>query len=246
MPVANLTVRVQGPDAAVARWGLVNARLLPFHGQATAIVSIADVSEHKHTETQLRVLAERDALTGVLMRRPFIELAGGELARCERDGRSLCLAMLDLDDFKAVNDRYGHEAGDAVLRAVAASVRASVRTDDLVARFGGDEFLILLRDSGRDQGSLVMERTRADLGLFRDADPSGPLHVDRQRRSRRVARRREPRVPDGARRRGALPLRSSAAATGSCARNRPGSRRPPCHGRSQCRGRGLQGPENMP
>jgi diguanylate cyclase (GGDEF)-like protein len=84
-----------------------------------------------------------------------------ELARSARSGRSLCVALLDLDHFKAYNDRHGHQAGDRLLKAVAAAWQGRLRKTDLLARYGGEEFAVLLPDCGLDSAMEIAERLRA-------------------------------------------------------------------------------------
>jgi diguanylate cyclase (GGDEF)-like protein len=116
-------------------------------------------------------LAHRDAVTGLHNRRFFDATIGREVARAERYGRKLALVLVDLDDFKRLNDRLGHVAGDAVLAAVAARLASSVRKADLACRFGGEEFAIVLPEAGEADAALVCERVqhavasaRADAG----------------------------------------------------------------------------------
>lgn len=94
-----------------------------------------------------RGLARTDELTGIENRRAFYELAGRELRRAARYGNAFTVAYFDIDDFKLVNDRYGHAAGDAVLRLAADTARKTIRESDAVARIGGDEFAILLHET---------------------------------------------------------------------------------------------------
>ena len=96
---------------------------------------------------EARQLADLDALTGLHNRRYFHETLGREVARAHRYGRRLALVVFDLDDFKAINDRIGHLAGDAVLAEVAERVRSVVRSADIACRVGGDEFGIILPES---------------------------------------------------------------------------------------------------
>jgi len=98
----------------------------------------------------LREQAVRDALTGLPNRRLFDETLPRELARCQRAGEPLTLAVVDVDHFKRFNDSYGHEAGDRVLCAVAQALLASIRASDLAARYGGDEFMCLLPGMSSD------------------------------------------------------------------------------------------------
>ena len=103
----------------------------------------------------------RDALTGVANHGSFQETLRHEVARHERSAESLVLLMVDLDDFKTVNDRFGHPVGDVVLRGVVARLLESVREMDVVARYGGEEFAVILPQTDAAQGTRVAERLRA-------------------------------------------------------------------------------------
>ncbi len=105
-------------------------------------------------------IARRDELTGLFNRRAFIEAAQQEIARNRRDGQPLALAIGDIDHFKQLNDSYGHSVGDEVLTAVAQRLRDAVRGDDLVCRWGGEEFLFLLHGACTDRGASILERIR--------------------------------------------------------------------------------------
>ncbi len=96
--------------------------------------------------TKLKQLADEDTLTGLALRRVLSDALSRELARSRRHGHPLCLALLDIDRFKDVNDRLGHLVGDAVLLQVASSISALVRREQLLARMGGDELALLLPD----------------------------------------------------------------------------------------------------
>ena len=121
---------------------------------------------------EARQLADLDALTGLHNRRYFHETLGREVARAHRYGRRLALVVFDLDDFKAINDRIGHLAGDAVLAEVAERVRSVVRSADIACRVGGDEFGIILPEStladaeqlSRRMQQAVASRPIADVG----------------------------------------------------------------------------------
>lgn len=113
-------------------------------------------------------LSTVDALTGLYNRSYFFTALEREIARGDRSGRAFCLVMLDLDDLKAVNDRFGHIAGDQVLRGVADIVRGGVRKIDTAARYGGDEFVALLPETDPTGGWVVAEKIRltvAEQGL---------------------------------------------------------------------------------
>ena len=126
-------------------------------------------AERKIVELEAR--ADIDPLLDILNRRGFERELARSLAYVRRYGTAAALVMIDLDGFKAVNDRHGHAAGDALLRAVAAALRAHVRASDVVARLGGDEFGVLLWniDEGRAAAKVleledIIARARADHG----------------------------------------------------------------------------------
>ncbi|MCE5262320.1 MAG: sensor domain-containing diguanylate cyclase [Deltaproteobacteria bacterium] len=110
-----------------------------------AIVGVSrDVTKRRLLEQELRNLAITDPLTGAYNRRHFLEELQQEMDRSDRYSHPFALIMFDIDHFKEVNDRFGHEAGDRVLRELAEMVRKRVRSTDLLARWGGEEFMILL------------------------------------------------------------------------------------------------------
>jgi two-component system cell cycle response regulator len=118
---------------------------------------------------ELEQLARTDVLTGLANRRHADDVLRQTIAAARRHGRALCAVLVDIDRFKAVNDVHGHAAGDAVLRAVAARLADGLREEDLAARWGGEEFLLLLPDAG--DATIVCERLRAAI-----ADT--PIRVD--------------------------------------------------------------------
>lgn len=111
--------------------------------------------------------ATRDALTGLLNRRMFDQAVEGEIAFARRHGTSLALLILDVDRFKNVNDLFGHAAGDALLREIGTQFRDGLRAEDLVARVGGEEFALVLRDVDRDGAEILAYRARALLQAAR-------------------------------------------------------------------------------
>jgi diguanylate cyclase (GGDEF)-like protein len=110
---------------------------------------------------RLRRLAETDPLTGLLNRRAFLDAAARQIAYAQRYRRPLAVVVADIDHFKAVNDRFGHAAGDCVIREVAARLKSAARDTDLVARFGGEEFVVLLMESDIAACVAYAERARA-------------------------------------------------------------------------------------
>jgi diguanylate cyclase (GGDEF)-like protein len=116
----------------------------------------------------LRSQVDRDPLTGVLNHRAFYERLEHELARAERAGSHVAVIVVDLDDFKALNDTRGHVAGDTALRRVAAAIRSTCRAVDIPGRLGGDEFAVILPDVETDLDALaarLLEAIGAHAGL---------------------------------------------------------------------------------
>jgi diguanylate cyclase (GGDEF)-like protein len=125
---------------------------------------------------EARQLADLDALTSLHNRRYFHETLGREVARAHRYDRRLALILLDLDDFKVVNDRIGHLAGDAVLAEVAERVREVVRSADIACRVGGDEFAVILPESTLEDADQLYARLRGAIAA-RPAAEAGSLSV---------------------------------------------------------------------
>lgn len=136
-----------------------------------------DITERKRLEEQLRQQATTDDLTGVANRRRFLELAQTETSRALRYRHPLALALIDIDHFKKINDTYGHAAGDQALLALAEICRTNIRAIDVFARFGGDEFAVLLPETSREEAAEVMQR----VGLAVAARPAdldcGPVAI---------------------------------------------------------------------
>jgi diguanylate cyclase (GGDEF)-like protein/PAS domain S-box-containing protein len=126
---------------------------------------IRDISDKRDVSENLRKATYCDHLTGLANRRAFFEAANLELMRRHRAPRPVSLIMLDADHFKAINDQYGHPAGDAVLRQLAASMKSVCRQVDVLARVGGEEFAAILPSVGLEDAMAVAERLRAHVQL---------------------------------------------------------------------------------
>ncbi len=176
-----LRLRTGGTAAAVAiarvgRRFTTEERELVEYLAAQAATSIENVALHERAEEQ----AVTDALTGLANRRHFEERLVEEVERSRRSREPAGLLMLDIDNFKQVNDVHGHVAGDAVLREVAAVLGETAREIDLAARYGGEEFALILPGAGLEGAGQVGERVRAAIEareILVDGAAGDPLHV---------------------------------------------------------------------
>ncbi|MEY2632718.1 MAG: hypothetical protein RIR00_1372 [Pseudomonadota bacterium] len=150
--------RVHNRDGS-QRWVATACRV----DQNELLVVLSDISQRVALEEKLRQMAYFDVLTGALSRHRFLDLAGHEVQRVQRSKQYFSLLMIDLDHFKAVNDKYGHAAGDTVLRVFAERCKSILREVDLFSRFGGEEFVALLPMTNLQGGLLVAERLRREI-----------------------------------------------------------------------------------
>jgi diguanylate cyclase (GGDEF)-like protein len=135
-------------------------------GGAVGVVSaIRDLSDRKATELRLTKAASTDPLTGLLNRRAFTEALEAEWQRVRERGGACSVAMIDIDHFKSINDRFGHAVGDTVIRTVAEIAKTSLRDADVIGRLGGEEFGIVLRDTELEVAAAVAERIRGAIAL---------------------------------------------------------------------------------
>jgi diguanylate cyclase (GGDEF)-like protein/PAS domain S-box-containing protein len=146
-------------------WGNSVITALPDEGGEVCgfVVVSRDITERKRTDDDMKLLATVDPLTGAYNRRQGDALLAAEFARRARNGRDFAVLMLDIDHFKAVNDRFGHEAGDAVLCALVRDGQKALRAVDILVRWGGEEFLLVLPDTDADAAMVAAERMRAAL-----------------------------------------------------------------------------------
>jgi len=187
-----------GRESSLPRVGLV----VPLRGEEHAMGSLAAISRSSEPEfpeetvgalegiarragpalwtarlfAEARQLADLDSLTGLYNRRCFHAFLEREVARARRYERRLAVVVIDLDDFKRINDRIGHLAGDTVLADVAERIRSAVRTTDIPARVGGDEFAVILPESSRADGERLASRIMRAVAAAPTAN-AGILHV---------------------------------------------------------------------
>lgn len=137
-------------------------QISPIHNERNKplgqVLVFVDITDRKEAEMELARMARTDVLTGVINRRHFFELAEPHFDRAQRYKQSLAILLLDLDDFKQVNDRYGHLAGDLILQMVARECQQNLRSSDIFARYGGEEFICLLPEQARKGALNTAER----------------------------------------------------------------------------------------
>jgi diguanylate cyclase (GGDEF)-like protein/PAS domain S-box-containing protein len=144
---------------------IISSRMVEVEGAAHVISSAVDITDRKLVELHLSQLAMSDPLTGLANRSHFMSAADRAARQAGETGGKIAVLLLDVDDFKQVNDSAGHDAGDALLRAVAARLQASVRPGDLVARLGGDEFAVMLTGLHSEADlQAILNRIIAKLG----------------------------------------------------------------------------------
>ena len=150
--IEHYETRVLHKDGTLIDVSLTRSPLRGPDGELVGISTIArDITERKRFEAQLKQLANNDPLTGLANRYRFEEELVAELANERRYGHGGAVLILDLDNFKYVNDGFGHGAGDEVLRRLAGLLRSRIRASDVLARLGGDEFAVLAREADEDQ-----------------------------------------------------------------------------------------------
>jgi diguanylate cyclase (GGDEF)-like protein len=170
--------RVVGRDGQVAWISAQGKVLTDSAGRALRMIGVSqDITERKRREDEARFLAYHDTLTGLPNRRLLDDRLRQALHLAQRRDARLAVMLVDLDDFKQINDAHGHRAGDAVLREVAARLAACVRKADTLARQGGDEFVVLIPDLAQTtDGQVVAEKVLRALAAPLQAD-GAPLRL---------------------------------------------------------------------
>ena len=141
--------------------GYTLAILIPaIIASSASYINLSIYFELEHSRQDIHTLAITDDLTQIFNRRHFFELARRELERSRRNGHHLAIVLFDIDDFKAVNDSHGHMAGDLVLQETCQACKDIIRPYDVLARFGGEEFIFLLPDTDENRATAVAERLR--------------------------------------------------------------------------------------
>jgi diguanylate cyclase (GGDEF)-like protein len=141
------------------------------------LLGVRNFQRLRQSRDQMERMASTDALTGLLLRRSFLERFQAEVGRAQRENSPLSIAILDLDHFKRVNDTYGHPVGDLVLKVFAQTLRDQLRGSDIAGRWGGEEFVVLLPDTPVDAAVGVLERVRLAIAEKTFPAPADNLRV---------------------------------------------------------------------
>lgn len=158
--VDGFEVQMRSPKSGQTLWLNLSARVVELDGELALYLNLHNVTEQKNTEEKLFQEASTDTLTGLYNRRQFEALFNQAIAAAVRYNTPYCVMMSDIDHFKNVNDTYGHEAGDVVLKTVADLMKKTFRTSDIVARFGGEEFIAFFTNTDIDGAQVAAEHFR--------------------------------------------------------------------------------------
>ncbi|HET6260699.1 MAG TPA: diguanylate cyclase [Chloroflexia bacterium] len=141
----------------------ISAAVVSYQGRRAILSSNRDITEFKRLEAALRELSIRDELTRLYNRREMSRIVSEEVERCRRYNRDMSLLMIDIDWFKRVNDTWGHQAGDEILQGIARLLSENTRVTDHVARYGGEEMVVILPETAGKQALVVAEHLRCKV-----------------------------------------------------------------------------------
>ena len=142
--VEGFEVELKSPESEKSLWITLSSRVFELDGELVLYINFTNITEQKETEQELFIQASTDTLTGLNNRRQFFALTQQAFAVAARDHKAYSVVMLDIDHFKAINDTYGHDAGDEVLKHLAQVMTNTLRKADIIARWGGEEFIVFL------------------------------------------------------------------------------------------------------
>lgn len=166
---ALMLVDALDPLASLSTWAMLWNQLARF---AVAVFIVVLITGLREARQHAELMARTDVLTGIANLFSFRESSARELERARRSGEPLTLLFLDIDDFKVVNDYHGHSTGDEVLRRIARALCYAARSDDFVARVGGDEFVVLMPRTDAVQADAVIDRVTSRLATISRPDGS--------------------------------------------------------------------------
>ena len=152
-------------------WAVVSTIQICLSGTPHRLVSLVDISELKSIQQRLHQAANTDALTQSYNRRYLFDRLHQDILQCDREGRRLSVVLFDLDEFKLINDTYGHAVGDSVLTRAAEVLRQCVRAMDVCGRYGGEEFLVLLPSATAETAFEIAERIRSEISALTWSTP---------------------------------------------------------------------------
>ena len=155
-----------GPDHAIWFEGRIQALSFLVEGEAAVVWVASNITEKNEVQQKLLQLSETDALTGLYNRRKLIETLDHRLAIFERESSQTSVLVFDLDNFKRLNDEMGHHAGDTALVEIARLCRQHLRQSDVIARFGGDEFVVVMPGTHRGDALEIAERLRERVPII--------------------------------------------------------------------------------
>jgi diguanylate cyclase (GGDEF)-like protein/PAS domain S-box-containing protein len=153
------------------RWLDVTATTVALDGAPGRLVSAFDFTEHKRMEERAQLLAVTDPLTGLGNYRELLQVLDAEVRRFDRTGRPFAVLLLDLDELKKINDRYGHLIGSRALCRLGIALRVYCRSIDTAARYGGDEFAVVLPETTAAAARIVASRIRERLAMDNEQPP---------------------------------------------------------------------------
>ena len=142
-------------------WITLSSRVFEMDGELVLYINFTNITAQKETEQELFVQASTDTLTGLYNRRQFFALTEQAFALAAREHTPYCVLMSDIDHFKSINDTYGHDAGDVVLKHLADVMKKTLRKADIIARWGGEEFIVFLQNTTPEQGVHPAEKLRS-------------------------------------------------------------------------------------
>ena len=161
--IHSFEVQMKNPKTMEAIWFDLSTRIIDLDGELALYTTFKDMTETKQKEEELFTQASTDPLTGLFNRRQFELMANTQVSLAKRHKTAYCVLMLDIDHFKKVNDTYGHDAGDEVLKYISLVLKTSLRESDILARYGGEEFILFLPHTSPTEGWHVAERLRTSV-----------------------------------------------------------------------------------